>query len=132
MKPAFATTWNRSEQRRKQRKYAHNAPYHVKGRFLSAHLSEELKKKHGKRSARLREGDKVKVLRGSNKGKEAKVEKVDLKRTKVYLLKVERTKPDGNKVQQAFHPSNLMITELNLDDKKRKAKLERQAQGAKR
>ncbi|MEK6835561.1 MAG: 60S ribosomal protein L26, partial [Nanoarchaeota archaeon] len=34
-------------------------------------------------------------------------------------------KLDGSKVYYPLHPSNLMITELNLNDKKRKAKLER-------
>lgn len=126
MRSAFATTWKKSVQTRKQRKYAYNAPYHVKGRFLSAHLSKELKEKHGKRSVRVRTGDKVKVLRGTYKGREAKVEKVDAQRGKVYLTRVEARKMDGTSTPVAFNPSNLAITELDLSDKKRKAKLEQQ------
>lgn len=125
MKSTFATTWKASVQRRKQRKYNYNAPHHVKGKFLAAHLSKELKEKYGTRSLRVREGDKVKILRGSSKGKEGKVEKVDMKDTKLYIAKMERTKPDGNKVPVALHPSSVMIIELNLDDKKRRAKLEK-------
>ena len=113
-------------QPRKQRKYAYNAPYHIKGNLLSAHLSKELKEKHGARSARVRTGDKVRILRGGYKGKEAKVEKVDAQRGRVYLTQVEASKTDGTKSQVSFHPSNLAITELDLTDKKRKAKLEAQ------
>ena len=125
MKSTFATTWNSSVQRRKQRKYNYNAPHHIKGKFLAAHLSKELQEKHGTRSARVRQGDKVRILRGNNKGKEGKVERVDMKNTKVYVTKMERTKPDGNKVPVGLHPSSIMIIELNLDDKKRRAKLEK-------
>ena len=37
----------------------------------------------------------------------------------------ELTKRDGTKKLLALHPSNLMITELNLDDKMRQKALER-------
>ena len=124
MKSAFVTTWKNSVQPRKQRKYQYNAPYHVKGKFLGTHLSKELQGKYKTRSVRVKVGDKVKILRGNNKGKEGKVERVDVQRTKVYIAKVESVKPDGNKVSVGLHPSSLVITELNLDDKKRKAKLE--------
>ncbi|MBD3209318.1 50S ribosomal protein L24 [Candidatus Woesearchaeota archaeon] len=125
MRPAFATTWKGSVQPRKQRKYQYNAPYHVKGRFLAVHLSPALRKQHATRAARIRKGDKVKVLRGNHKGKEAKVDRVDPKHTKVYLARIEHSKPDGTKTPIGFHPSSLMITELDLEDKKRKAKLEK-------
>lgn len=125
MKSTFANTWNASVQRRKQRKYTYNAPHHTRGKFLASHLAKDLREKYGTRSLRVREGDKVKILRGSNKGKEGKVERVDVKNTKIYLAKMERTKPDGNKVPVALHPSSVTIIELNLDDKKRKAKLEK-------
>lgn len=124
MKSSFATTWNRSVQRRKQRKYNYNAPYHVKGKLMASHLSEELRKQHGTRSARIKKGDKVKILRGNSKGKEGKVERVDVQKTRVYVTKVERAKNEGSNVQLSFHPSSLLITELDLSDKKRKAKLE--------
>lgn len=125
MKSAFATTWKRSVQPRKQRKYVYNAPAHIKGKFLSAHLSKELKEKYGTRNVRVRVGDKVKVIRGSEKGKEGKVERVDVANTHIFVAKVEMTKPDGGKVQVPLHPSNVIITELVLEDKKRKAKLEK-------
>ncbi len=119
MKVGFATTWKASVQTRKQRKYRYNAPYHIKGKFLSAQLSKELREKHKMRSLRVRTGDKVKVMRGQFRGKTGKVESVDIQGTKLYLDKLEVIKQDGSKAKHPVDPSNVMITELNMNDKKR-------------
>lgn len=119
MKSKFSRTWNRSVQPRKQRKYIANAPLHLKGKLLSSTLSKDLRKKHGMRSIRVRVGDKVKVLRGSFKGSEQKVDRIDVKKENIYLEKIEISKTDGSKTTRPFNASNLMITELNKDDKKR-------------
>ena len=73
----------------------------------------------------LRTGDKIKVLKGSFKKKEGKIERIDRKRNKVYITGIELVKKDGSKALQSIEPSNLMIIELNLDDKKRKVKVEK-------
>lgn len=117
--------WKRSKQPRKQRKYRYNAPLHIKSKFLASHLSKELRKKYNKRNATVRKGDKIKILRGQFKGKVGKIDRVDLKRTKVYITGIEIAKKDGTKTFYPIHPSNLLITELNLDDKKRVKTLER-------
>lgn len=127
MKRKFSTSWKSSKQPRKQRKYLANAPFHLKHKFLSAHLSKELRKKHGKRSMPLRQGDEVLVMRGSFRKKKAKVSKTDLKKTRIALENIQRTKKDGTKVNVWFHPSALQIQSLNLDDKKRIKALERTA-----
>lgn len=132
MKSTFATTWKKSVQPRKQRKYAYNAPYHIKGKFLAANLSKDLREKYGVRSLRLRVGDKVKVLRGNHKGKEGKIESVDVQRTFVNVAKIEHIKPDGSKRPIPLHPSSVQIIEPDLSDKKRKAKLENAKQEAKK
>lgn len=124
MNSDFSKSWNRSIQPRKQRKYIYNAPLNVKTKLLSTNLSKELRKKYNTRNITVRKGDKVKVLRGSFKGKEGTVEEVDRQNTKLYITKVETTKKDGSKVKVPVNPSNVQITELNLDDKMRKAKLE--------
>lgn len=121
MKKKFSREWIRSKQPRKQRKYNYNAPLHIKGKFMAAHLSKDLMKKYNRRSIRLRKGDKVIVLRGQFKKKKGNVERVDLKKSKVYISGVEMIKKDGTKVFYPVHPSNLAVTELNLDDKKRMA-----------
>lgn len=86
---------------------------------MSVHLSKELRAKHHKRNITVRKEDTVKVLRGQFKGKTGKVERVDLKKTKLYITGIEVSKKDGTKSFFPFEPSNLMIIELNLEDKKR-------------
>ena len=121
MKAAFSKSWNRSVQPRKQRKFRFNAPLHTRQKFVRAHLSKELREKYGKRSCSLKTGDKIKVMRGSFKGKTGKVERIDLKKSKIYITGMDAVKKEGTKYLIPFEPTNLMITELNLDDKKRKA-----------
>ncbi len=124
MKSKFSKTWNKSKQPRKQRKFLANAPLHIRSKLISSHLSVELRKKYGFRSFRLRTGDKVLVMRGQYKGKEEKVIEVNLKKQKVYLDKIQITRIDGNTAKIPFKSSNLMITDLDLSDKKRKIKIE--------
>ncbi len=92
-------------------------------KFMGSHLSAELRKKYGKRSIPLRKGDTVKVMRGKFSGKTGKVERINLKESKVYVQGIDREKKDGSKVFYPLHPSKLMITLLELDDKKRKTKM---------
>lgn len=119
----FSKSWKRSKQPRKQRKYRYYAPLHVRHKFMGAHLSLELRKRYGKRSIPLRKGDTVKVLRGKFKGKTGKINRVDLKNTRVYIQGIDVEKKDGSKAPFPIHPSNLLVTSLELDDKERKSKL---------
>lgn len=119
MKTKFSRSWIRSKQPRKQRKYRYNAPLHIRQKLASSHLSKDLRQKHGKRSANLRKGDAVKVMRGQFRGKTGKVEDIDLKKTIAYVSGMERVKKDGTKSLLPINPSNLLITELAMDDKKR-------------
>ena len=75
----------------------------------------------------LKKGDKVKVLRGQFKKHTGSVERIDLKKTRVYISGIEITKKEGTKTTYPIDPSNLVITELNLDDKKRQKIIERKA-----
>ena len=120
MKKEFSKNWISSKQPRKQRKYRVNAPLHIKGKFLSAHLSSELRKKHNKRSIRARPGDKVKVLRGQFKNSSGSIDRVDITKSRVYISKVEVAKKDGSKRQIPINISNVIITDLKKGDKKRK------------
>ena len=92
---------------------------------MRAMLSKELRKKHGKRNFSLKKGDKVKVMVGQFRKHEGKIDRIDLKKSKVYIGGVEVVKKDGTKTTYPFNPSNLMLTELNLDDKMRRKMLER-------
>ena len=125
MKTKFSSTWKASKQPRKQRKYRYNAPLHVKQKFVHAHLSKDLKKKHTKRNLSLRKGDNVTIMRGQFRKKTGKIEEIDLKKTVVYVSGIEATKKDGTKTRFPIRPSNLLITELNMDDKMRQKALGR-------
>jgi large subunit ribosomal protein L24 len=70
-------------------------------------------------------GDKIKVLRGNFKGHENVVKSVNIKEGKILISGIEVIKKDGTKVPQKVNPSNMLITSLNLEDKKRKLSLER-------
>ena len=115
----FSSAWVASKKPGKQRKYRANAPLHTKRKFLCAHLTDALIDKHKKRSLRLRVGDTVKVLRGQYKGRTGKVQEIDTKKTEVIISGIDVQKADGTKSARPISPSNLMITELITEDKKR-------------
>lgn len=109
----------------KQRKALYNAPHHLRGKIMSAHLSDELRKVYGARSMPIRSGDTVRIMRGDYKGVEGKVVRVDRKKYRIYIEGVTRQKVDGTTVYVPIHPSNVEIIKLNLDDPYRKEILER-------
>ena len=115
----------KSKQPRKQRKYLYNLPLHRRRKLLSCLLSKELREKYGRRNFPVRSGDTVVVMRGKYKGTKAKVVDVDYKKIKVYLENISRKNTLGKEVLIGFHPSNLMIVDLYLDDPKRREKLEK-------
>lgn len=124
MKQIFSTMWKSSIQPRKQRKYVANAPLHIKRKFLSVHLSKELRKKYKTRAVKIRKGDKVKILRGQFNGNSGAIVNVLTKKSKVNINSAQIVKMDGSKVYYPIHCSNLIITELNVDDKLRRRSLE--------
>ena len=120
----FSKSWNSSKKPSRQRKYKAEAPLHLRQRMVNVHLSKDLRVKHKKRAVAVRKGDKVTVMNGSFAKHSGKVERVDLKKIEIYVNGIERTKRDGTKTQVTLHPSNLMITELNMEDKLRQKSLE--------
>lgn len=125
MKTTWSKEWNASTRPGKQRKYRYKAPLHIMQAFVHVHLSQELRKKYGIRNIGVRKGDTVSIVRGQYRKKKGKVQRVHLRRQKVFIEGIEQTRKDGTKSFIAFEPSNLMITELDLGDKKRKTKLEK-------
>ncbi|MGV8171082.1 MAG: 50S ribosomal protein L24 [Candidatus Woesearchaeota archaeon] len=115
----FSDSWISSKKPNKQRKYRYNAPLHIRGDLLNVHLSKELRQKYGMRALRARTGDKVRIMRGQFKKTEGKIEEVNMKRLKVYIAKIEHIKRDGTKARYPIEPSNLLLVELNTDDKER-------------
>jgi large subunit ribosomal protein L24 len=75
----------------------------------------------------IRKGDRVKVVRGSYKDpkKDLRVVDVDPGNNIITLEGATVSKRDGKQVPRRFHPSNLVITRLNLSDPKRRNKIKR-------
>ncbi len=121
----FSREWKSNKKPRKQRNYRLNSPLHIKQKFTHVHLSKDLRKKFGKRNISLRKGDKVKVMKGRFSKHEGKVEKVDIRRSRIFIAGIEIPKKDGTKRMLALHPSNLMLIDINTDDKFRQKLLER-------
>ena len=115
----FSKYWKASRKPKKQRKYQYNAPLHIRNKLVSSRLSKELAKKYGARNITLKKGDKVKIMRGQFSGKTGKVSRVYLKKGSIFNEGKGAEKIEGGKTPYPLHPSNLMATELNTDDKKR-------------
>ncbi|MEM5814639.1 MAG: 50S ribosomal protein L24 [Candidatus Aenigmatarchaeota archaeon] len=109
----------------KQRKALYSAPLHARQKLMAVHLTEGLRKQLGKRNLPVRKGDEVRVVRGEHRGTAGKVEGVDLKRLKVYIENVKVKKASGKEAALPFQPSKLMLTNLAVEDKERKAAIER-------
>ena len=72
-------------------------------------------------------GDKVKVLRGTYKGKEGKVVEVYRKKWVIHIEGIPRDKVNGSSAKVGIDASKVEITELKLN-KDRKDILERKSQ----
>ncbi|MBS3149412.1 50S ribosomal protein L24 [Candidatus Woesearchaeota archaeon] len=119
MKTKFSLSWKSSKQPRKQRKYLHNAPSHIRSKLMSAQLSDTLKNKYKKNSMPIRKGDTVKIVRGQFKKSSGKITQVFRRKYRVFVENATLSKKDGSKVFYPIHASNLMILELFLEDKRR-------------
>ena len=109
----------------KQRKMLYQAPDHIRYRLFTAPLSPELRASHGAKALPVRSGDSVRIMRGDKKGFEGKIARIDRKKYRIYVEGLTREKVDGTTIFVPMHPSKVMITRLNLDDKWRKKILER-------
>ncbi len=114
---------------RKQRKRLHQAPSHKRYKRFSAPLSPKLKESHNTNSVPVRTGDTVQIMAGDRKGFEGKVTEVDRRKYRVFVEGVTREKVDGTTLPIPIHPSKVMITQLNLDDKWRREALKRKGEG---
>jgi large subunit ribosomal protein L24 len=101
----------------------YTAPKHLRYKQMAAHLSEDLLLKYNVRSVPVRKGDTVKIIRGALKGHVDKVAKVNLKKGLVNVENATIAKADGTQLPKWIHPSNLLITKLDLSDAWRRKKL---------
>ena len=112
-----------STQPRKERKALHNLPAHKNRAQIASHLDEPLLLKYNTRTAAVRKGDTVRVLRGEYAGITGKVLEVNTRTRKVTVDGVTVTKAKATQVARPLDPSNLVITRLDLTDPRRREKL---------
>ena len=91
---------------------------------MRAHLSESLREQYGQRNVRVNAGDEVEVMRGDFAGESGEVMNVDLQDAVVFVEDVTVETADGEEVSRPLEASNLRVTDLDLDDPVRKARLE--------
>lgn len=91
---------------------------------LSCSLSKELRKKYGKRSARIIEGDTASIVRGEFAGVDGKVTKISIPDRGVNIEGVKKEKLKGDKFDVYVHTTNIILTALSTSDKWRINKLE--------
>ncbi len=114
-----------SSKPRSQRLFRFTAPMHQRQHFVNAHVDKALRTKMGikKRAIRLATGDTVKIMSGSKKGTTGKVTAVDLRRGRIKVSSMVKKNAKGKEFSVSISPSNVYITELNLEDKYRADRL---------
>jgi len=91
---------------------------------FGSQLSAELRERHRKRSVRPRVGDTVRIVRGEFKDIEGKITRVDSQNGAVMVEGVTREKIKGGTSPVPINSSNVVITNLALEDPIRKKRLE--------
>lgn len=97
-----------------ERKLFHYEPLHRRKNRLHVHLSKELraKLKTKKRAILVHKNDKVKLLRGTDAGKDAKVVRVDTNRRKLFLEGIVVKNARGKEILLPVDPSNTILIGL--------------------
>ncbi|WP_254768875.1 50S ribosomal protein L24 [Salinilacihabitans rarus] len=113
-----------SRQPRKQRNRTERAPLHRRQKQLHATLADDLREEYDTRRARVNAGDTVEIMRGDFAGEEGEVVQVDLKEAVIHVEDVTVETADGEEVARPLEPSNVRITDLDLEDDRREARLE--------
>ena len=108
-----------------QRRFRFSAPLHMRQHFLHAHLDKALraKLKIKTRAVQISKGDTVKVMVGKKSGTSGKVIAVNLRSGRIFIDSVLRKNAKGKELPVPIAVSNVYITELNLSDRMRAAKL---------
>jgi large subunit ribosomal protein L24 len=117
-----------TRQPHKQRVNKRRAPLHERQKQVRAHLSEDLREEYGQRSVRVNAGDTIEVLRGDFAGEEGEVVTVDLRDAVIHVEDVTLETADGEEVPRPLDASNVRVTDLDLSDDVREARLEEERQ----
>ncbi|AFZ71562.1 50S ribosomal protein L24 [Natronobacterium gregoryi] len=118
-----------TKQPHKQRTQTERAPLHKRQKQLHATLSDELREEYDTRRTRVNAGDTVEVMRGDHAGEEGEVVRAILEDGVVHVEDVTVETADGEEVPRPLDPSNVRITDLDLEDERREARLEGENEG---
>ncbi|NKE35564.1 50S ribosomal protein L24 [Natronococcus sp. JC468] len=113
-----------SKQPHKQRTQTERAPLHKRQKQLHAALSDDLREEYDTRRTRVNAGDTVEIMRGDHAGETGEVVRAILEDGTIHVADVTVETADGEEVPRALEPSNVRITELDLEDERREARLE--------
>lgn len=97
---------------------------HIRDSSIAAHLSDNLRQQYHTRSLRVIKGDTVRVMRGEYNGIEGKIESVNTMTGTLAIEGIQREKVRGGNVKVRIHSSNVLITNLNLNDKYRQESMQ--------
>ena len=106
-------------------KQIYQATNQFRGKQAGSHLSKQLRQKYVQRSVRIQNGDTIKVIRGEFKGVDGKVVKVSTAKHTIAIEGIKKQKRKGDKIDVYIDSSNVVITNLNMDDKWRTVRLEK-------
>ena len=113
-----------TRQPHKQRNRQERASLHEKQKQVRAPLSSELREEYGQRSVRVNVGDTVEIQRGDFAGESGEVVDVDLRAAAIEIEDVTVETADGEEVPRSLDASNVQVTDLDLEDERREARLE--------
>jgi len=113
-----------SRQPHKQRTEQREAPLHERHKQVRAPLSTDLREEYGRRNVRVNTGDTVEVLRGDDAGGTGEVTDVDLQDATIAVEDVTVEKGDGEEIPRRLDASNVVVTDLDLDDDRRAERIE--------
>ncbi len=99
-----------------ERTKRYKSKLHTKKGFLHVHVSKDLrsKMKAKKRSLLVHKGDKVKIMRGSFRGKSGKITDVNYIKSKVTIEGITRKNLRAKEIPVPFEASNLLLLELEM------------------
>ena len=109
----------------------HRALFNVSSKQLSSQLSKDLQKKYSSKRVRVIKGDTVKIVRGEFKGVDGKISRIYNEKNSVAVEGIKKEKTKGDKFDVYIHTSNLLVTDLNTEDKLRVTKIEGKTQNSK-
>lgn len=112
-----------TRQPHKQRQNQRGAPLHERHKQVRAPLATELREEYGQRSVRVNSGDTVEVLRGDFAGEDGEVVGVDLRDATITVEEITLETADGEEIARPLDASNLRVTDLDLSDDMREARL---------